>query len=163
MTETRTPPPHVVLEWDLTRSHRAADVGWPDVFRDQRFWQGDVHVTLKLPQRVIVCDVADVRAERSGEDVTVIQLRGHPLTLDEAYAEVARRIVELDLPRRDLDKWREDVRSGDFQKDRVFATRRNDLRPALSLEVKHSYDEQRPWYLSWELAWPTLAQPAPKP
>jgi hypothetical protein len=70
---------------------------------------------------------------------------------------------ELELPRRDFDQWRQDAASGDFRKDRVFATRRNDLRPALSLEVKHTYDEARPWYLSWELAWPTLAPPAPKP
>ena len=163
MTETRTPPPRVVLEWDLTRSHRADEVGWPDLFRDHRFWQGDVHLTLKLPGRVLAFDLADVRAERRGGEVSVIQLRGHPLTLDATMAEVERRMQELELPRRDLDQWREDARSGDFQKSRVFSTRRNDLRPALSLEVKHSYDDERPWYLSWEIAWLDVMPPTPTP
>jgi hypothetical protein len=163
MTETRTPPPRVVLEWDLTRSHRASDVGWPDLFRDHRFWQGDLQLTLKLPARVLVFELADARAERRGEDVSVIQLRGHPQTLEDAVAEVERRMRELDLPRRDLDQWIEDVRSGDFQRVRVFATRRNDLRPSLSLEVKRSYEDERPWYVSWEIAWLDLAPPPARP
>ena len=162
MSETRTPPPPVVLDWDLSRSHAAGDVGWTDLARGQRFWQGDVRLTLKLPSRTVAFELADVRADRSGDLLSALVLRGRPLTLDEAYAEVARRVDELELPRRDLDLWRDDMRSGDFRKDRVFATRRNDLRPALSLEVKHSYDDERPWYLAWEIAWPTVP-PAPPP
>ena len=160
MSEARTPPPPVVLDWDLSRSHGAADVGWTDLERDQRFWQGVIRLTLKLPGRTVELDLADVRAERKGDQISALVLRGRPLTLDEAYAEAARRVEELALPRRDLDQWRDDARSGDFKKDRVFASRRNDLRPALSLEVKHSYDDERPWYLSWEIAWPS-SPPAP--
>ena len=163
MSEARTPPPPVVLDWDLSRSHGAGDVGWTDLSRSQRFWQGDVHLTLKLPGRVVEWNGADVRAERDGEQLSALVLRGHPQTLDQAYAEIARRMQELELPRRDLDQWRDDVRSGDFKKDRVFATRRNDLRPALSLEVKHTYDDERPWYLAWEIAWPGQVPPAAAP
>ncbi|HET8644333.1 MAG TPA: hypothetical protein VFO85_02515 [Vicinamibacteria bacterium] len=152
-----------MLEWDLSRSHSVGDVAWPpDNTRGQYFLKGDLHLTLKLPGRVLAAGLADVRVERGGDQVTVLQLRGHPLTLEGAVAEVERRMAEMDLPRRDFDQWRADAASGDFQRRRVFATRRNDLRPALSLEVKHTYDEARPWYLSWEIAWPGVA-PAVSP
>jgi hypothetical protein len=164
MAETATPPPRMELQWDLSRSHRVEDVDWPaDRAGTQRFLEGDIRLTLKLPGRTLRAELADVRVERQGGEVTVLQLRGHPQTLDEVHAEVQKRMKEHDLPRRDLDQWYQDAKSGDFRKDRTFATRRNDLVPALSLEVRHSYQEDRPWYLSWEVAWPTLAEPAPRP
>lgn len=164
MSETpRNPPPRMVLDWDLSRSHRISDIDWPaDQASPQRFWKGDVQLTLKLPGgRVLRTDLADMRAERKDDQIYVLSLRSHPQTLEQAYAEAEKRIAELELPRRDLDQWRRDVESGDFRKDRVFASRRNDLVPALSLEIRHSYNPERPWYLAWEIAWPTVASPAP--
>ena len=160
-----TPPPRLTLAWDLSLSHHIDDVGWPDDRGGtQWFLQGDIALALTLPQkRVLQGDFADVRVERKEGEVTVLQLRGHAQTLDDAHAETEKRMKELELPRRDLDQWYADAKSGDFRKDRTFATRRNDLTPALSLEVRHSYHPERPWYLSWEIAWPTLAAPAPLP
>jgi hypothetical protein len=162
MSETRNRPPQL-LEWDLSRSHGVSELGWPERGGSQQFWKGDLRLTLKLPARVLRLELADARVEREGDSIHVIQLRSHPLTLEQAVAEVERQMSELELPRRDLEQWRADVASGDFRKDRSFATRRNDVTPALSLEVKHSYDEERPWYLSWEITWPTLVGPAARP
>ena len=55
MSETPTPP--VVLEWDLSRSRATADVGWTDLARGQRFWQGDIRLTLRLPWRTVAGNV----------------------------------------------------------------------------------------------------------
>jgi hypothetical protein len=163
MAETKTPPPRMELTWDLSRSHRVEDVDWPaDRAGTQRFLEGDLALTLKLPGRTLRTELADVRVERKDGEVAVLQLREHARTLDEVYAEIQKRIKELDLPRRDLDQWYQDAKSGDFRKDRTFAARRNDLVPALSLEIRHSYQPERPWYLSWEIAWPTIVEPAPR-
>jgi hypothetical protein len=160
MSQTRSPAPRLVLDWDLSRTHRIADLEWPaDLASNHRFWQGDIQLTLKLPgDRVFKSELADLRAERRGDEIYVLQLRGHPQTLDQTLAEVEQRLKQFDLPRRDLDQWVADVRSGDFRKDRTFASRRNDLTPAVSLEVRHSYNPERPWYLSWEIAWPSLSR-----
>jgi hypothetical protein len=157
MSQTRSPAPRIVLEWDLSRSHRITDVDWPaDLASNDRFWRGDIQLTVKLPgDRVLKTELADARAERRGDELYVLELRGHPQTLDQVVAEVEQRLKQFDLPRRELDQWVADIRSGDFRKDRTFASRRNDLTPALSLEVRHAYHPERPWYLSWEIAWPS--------
>jgi len=162
MSETPTKPPEV-LDWDLSRTHRALDLGWAEPGGSQRFWKGPIRLTLKLPQAVLSLELADLRAEREDDSVHVLQLRGQPQTLEQTRSAVESQMKTLDLPRRDFDHWLADLASGDFRKDREFATRRNDLTPALSLEVKHSYQDERPWYLSWEITWPTRVQPAPRP
>jgi hypothetical protein len=159
MSQTPSPAPRLVLNWDLSRSHRIADLDWPaDLASNHRFWQGDIQLTAKLPgDRVLKAELADLRAERQGDELYVLELRGHPQSLEQALAEVEQRMKQFDLPRRDLDQWAADIRSGDFRKDRPFASRRNDLTPAVSLELRHAYHPERPWYLSWEIAWPTLS------
>ena len=164
MSETARTPPQTVLEWDLSRTHRIADIDWPaELARPQRFLEGEITLTLKLPEgRVLKLELADIRAERKDDQLSALVLRGHGQPLDKAVVAAEKWMDQLALPRQDLDQWSEDARSGDFRKSRVFASR-NDLLPALSLEIKHSYDPERPWYLAWEIAWPTLAQPAPAP
>jgi len=162
MSQTQAPPPPAAVQWDFSRAHRATAVAWPDPRRRTAFWQA-LDLTLVLPGRTVALTLADGRAEQKDGALTLLQLRGRPQTLEAAAAELERRMVELALPRRDFDAWLAGARSGAPEKDHAFATRRNDLVPTLSLEVKHTRDAERPWYLSWEIAWPEGAEPAPPP
>jgi hypothetical protein len=152
------PRPLEVLRWDLARSHRVEAVGWTEATADLQFWTTPLDLTLDLPGgRTVRAVLADAHAQRAGQALHVLVLRGLPQALDQAAAEAARRLDELGLPRRDFDRWCEDAASGDFRRHRSFASRRNDLTPTLALELRPTSDDARPWYLCWEISWPASA------
>lgn len=153
----KQPPEEIV--WDLSRSHRIQDVGWPaetskNFHRDIYVRQGDILMTLKLPGGKVFKE--RIRAvycyRREGENVSSITLQTHNKTVDEAYQDAKRLIAYWGLHEKDLDEWYRKRKMGVREISDTFDSIRNDIDPPLALEILHSFNDEKPWFISFDVS-----------
>ena len=91
----------MTVDWDLSRSHRVADVDWPRPELTATSFAPEGEVRIRLPEDVEVRapagEVHDVTMSREGDAVRVINLDSQRLSADDARALARRRADELDL------------------------------------------------------------------
>lgn len=148
----------IVLEWDLSKSHNIKDVGWAaDNNSDVYARSGNIFLTMKLPNnRIFKERLTFFDCHREGNKIPGIVLHLPNRTIDEAYQEAQRMIDYWKLPYKDLDEWYAGVKSGDFQKDEAFYSIRNDIYPGVEMNVRHSFNDEKPWFVLLSLSFRRL-------
>jgi hypothetical protein len=138
--------------FDLSRSHTIKDVNWPAGHRSELLVYDDCDIRLKVtPDQVFSARLHQVVITRSGEVIQEISMKFADMTAEAAYVQARELAVAWNLDDRRLDVWRANARTADGE---VFETIRNDVLPRISLSIRHSFDESRPWFVMFKFAWP---------
>lgn len=138
------------IEWNLSKSHTSQDVGWPaDNTSDFYALQGEFLVTLKLPgDKVFSERVTLINFYRSeGELLSSIHLHINKQDTDEVYRKAQSLVEYWQLNKESLNDWYRRRKQNERELDDRFQTLGNDLRPARSLEILHSFNDEKPWYI----------------
>lgn len=143
-----------VYNFDLSRSHDISDVSWPrDQSGDTLAYDGASSLTLTLPgRRVFQAKLQQLAIVRKGSLVFSIEVHMPNMSLDEVFQEANRLMQAWHFDDRKFAAWYDLAKRRDGRAER-FETMRNDLQPALALKVLHSFNERRPWFISFEVAW----------
>lgn len=146
----------LILNWDLSRSLDIQNVGWSLERGDETFSRtDDMVMNLKLPNgKVLKEDIRFYVCERQNSRIDSIDLHLQKNTLEGAYRDAQRMIKLLNLPYKDLDKWYAGVKSGDNIKDVAFYSINNDSFPSVELNVRHSFNDEKPWFVLLHLYFP---------
>ena len=155
-----------VIDWDLSSSHTAADVGWPNDL-DAHEIQPVSSVRIVLPEgRVFEAgdEVHDVNLLREGDEVRDIQIDYEPATTEEAYRRAISLATEWGLERDKLDEWiaeRRAQRAGGEENtsSRGLASAPRTVTigpdgPFVVIETRYSFDDSKPVIVSLGLIWP---------
>ena len=145
----------LVLEWDLSKSHTITDVGWSsDITGDFYTRHDDILMTLVLPggkifkERIVAFDVY----RRDRETISSIKLQTPNKTADEAYQDAKRLIDYWNLDNKNLDEWYRNRKQEISEIDHRFESIRNDTNPALAVRILNSFDDEKPWFISFEIS-----------
>lgn len=146
--------------WDVSQGHELERVGWPPDQTSDTYHLSNVVVELKLSESLMLenWDASNVYITQNLQAPTQIQtimIRTQPLTLEEAYNEALRLATLMDLPQERIEEWYQArLANGEegFEQTNFIATR-NDLEPALTLESAASFNEAKPWILSFVVFW----------
>ena len=144
----------LVLNWDLSNSRTVKDVGWIDDNKEDFYSkEGDILLTLKLPQNKEFKESLNrFYVDRKGDTVTNLNLHLPAMTLDEAYNKAKTLINYWNLDSKDIDEWYKKQQSGKPENHATFATFRNDLSPATGIEIMNSFNDAKPWYISFKVS-----------
>lgn len=161
-----------VIDWDLSSSHTAADVGWAGGL-DTREISPVSSLRISLPEgRVLRAgdEVHDVTLERDGDLVRLIMVDFEKSTTEDAYRRAVRLAEEWGLRRDKLDEWVAKRRAQRAQGEEDLSLRGGATAPpgttigpggpAVSVEIRYSFDDAKPSIVSLELVW-ARDQPAP--
>ena len=126
---------------------------WPhDQNSDMFGYDDNCFLTLKLPgERVFKERLQQFAIERRGDLVYFIGAHLRNMTLDEASMEAKRLMNDWHFDDRKFTAWYEKTRKK--EDNVIFETMRNDLQPALALKLLHSFNDDRPWFISFEVVW----------
>jgi hypothetical protein len=142
---------HVV--WDLSTGHDIARVGWPPQVTDNIwFIDGPLYVHLILPdgesgdlQR---CEKAQLR--RDGNQLTHVSVMFPAETIEQCYVRtktLARQWQITDL--HELEEWHRTRGYSADQHSGYVALGRSDLRRPRGIELRHSFQQDKPWGVSF--------------
>lgn len=153
ITECRVVRNEKVFNFDLSRSHRVQDVNWPPGRNSDMFgYDDDCQLTLKLPgERVFHERLKQFAIERRGDSIYFIGAHMHDMSLEEVAAQAKRLMNAWHFDDRRFAAWYE--KTGKKEDNVIFESMRNDVQPALALKVLHSFNDERPWFISFEVAW----------
>lgn len=172
LTVACTPEEPAVIDWDLSDSHTAEDVGWPNELSMTEF-SPVASVRIRLPgDRMFQAgdEVHDVTLEREGDLVTLVQVDFEPQTAEDAYERAVILAEEWGLRRAGLDKWfrqrmagraagHEDVTSTSLA-TAPAGQRLGPEGPSVSAEIRYSFNDERPSLVSLQFFWnPDWAKP----
>ena len=157
-------PRRVGIDWDLSRRHTMADVHWPasaaDLDAHEARPTGPVHIRLPGRRRFDAAHgIRRVDVSREGEVVDDVSVFSAPLEIDDGYRLALAWARRYGLPRAGLDEWRERVR-GEKPPDLSAGQSIDNRRflapggPVPSVEVRTSFDVDRPVVVSVEFFWP---------
>lgn len=168
-----------MIDWNLSRSHRPADVGWDltagegsDGEVDAKELENISSVRVALPEgRVFEApeDIQDVNIGREGDRLDEITFAYEPQTSEGAYERATRLVKEWDLDGRKIEEWYAKAKgktgseAAAVETSGVFAEalgpgvetgRIGPDGPAVSVGVVYSFEDDRPFSVHFELFWP---------
>jgi hypothetical protein len=168
----------VTIDWDLSGSHTVDDVDWPRPDLSAVQLTPVESVRIRFPGSKIFQageEVHDVTVGRElvsedgmSDQVANIQVDFHPLATDEAYLLATRLAREWRLPRDPLDDWHQARVDGreSGQEDLTSTTHTVDPKQFLEpqgpqpfLQIRYSFNDQRPSIVSLQFSWPAAAKP----
>lgn len=159
----------VTIDWDLSASHTKQDIGEePDPDTNHYGIRSVESIRVALPgDRVFEAgDVQDIRIDAPDDEVETISVVLNPRTAEEAHERAVALAEKWDLSRDNLDDWLAEIRSG-----REEGGREADVGSALavdggidpvpfapSVEIRYSFDDDKPWVVSFEMFWDSEIQ-----
>ena len=159
----------VSVDWDLSRSHRPADVGWTrtgsDV--DSTEVQPKGPVRIRLPGGAVLDEKSGIKRialDREGDAVTSITVFTEPVEIDEGYRRAVSWAKQFGLPTAPLDRWYAkartekppDITAGQSIDNHRFLGPEG---PVPSVEVHTSFNRDRPVVASVQFFWPGRRAP----
>jgi hypothetical protein len=159
----------VTIDWDVSGSHTPADVDWTrtgsDV--DSREVRPNGPVRIRLPGGAVLDEQSGVRRvglDREGDDVTSITVFSEPLSVDAAHERAAGWAKQFGLPTAPLDRWQAkartekppDITAGQSIDNHRFLGPEG---PVPSVELRTSFDRERPVVASVQFFWPGRRAP----
>jgi hypothetical protein len=168
-----------VIDWDFSESHRPADAGWdlseeerddPDL--DATQIESVTSVRIRLPGgRVFEAgdEVRDIILGREGDLLDELQITFQEQTAEPAYERATALVREWGLDGRNIDEWFAEAKgktgdeAADIDVSGAFAEvlgpgpeagRIGPDGPFVSVEIRYSFDDDRPWLVGYELLWP---------
>jgi hypothetical protein len=147
-----------LIDWDVSTSHTTDDVDWPkpDLSAVEISPVESVRIRLPAGRRFAGGRelVHDVTLDRRGDLVRGLQVDSHPRTRDQAYELAGRRADEWNLSRKPFDEWREGARKTPVLSTARQGERIGDTGPIPTVEIRHSFEDERPALVSLQLYWP---------
>jgi hypothetical protein len=151
-TAKQTPGSIPTLAWDLSVDQAPARIGWPNQVPEFRwFIDGPAILRLSLPaDRQVTYTFQRAQIRRNGDAIYNVSLLFPAETFDDAYARVNRLADEWGVSNRERMKefaaWRGRPPAGTYREH--AETLRADVNP-VGIELRHSYDPKRPWYVTF--------------
>ena len=145
--------------WDFSASHNISLVPWPANSEDEMFAAFDVNgrVIVRFPGgKVFDEQVRVIDFHRRGQKIAEVTFMLQDQTPDDAYATASRIARYWEINPQPLKVWHDKVASGaplyGAGPPLIAETRRNDRPPALSLEVRHSWNMSKPFRIIFQVA-----------
>lgn len=167
-----------MIHWDLSRSHRPADVGWdltPQELADEQLQAKSIEnvgsVRVRLPEGksfTAADDVGDVTMSREGDRLTDLSFAFDDQTAEGAYERAMALVREWGLEGRNIEEWYTEAKgktgsaAADVNTSGVFAEvfgpdhdagRIGPDGPVVSVSIVYSFDDERPFTVQFELYW----------
>jgi hypothetical protein len=159
----------VSIDWDVSRSHIPADVDWARTSSDvdSREVRPNGPVRIRLPGGAVLDEKTGVRRialDREGDQVTSITVFTEPLSVDAGHRQAVAWAKQFGLPTEPLDRWHAkaetekppDITAGQSIDNHRFLGPEG---PVPSVEVRTSFDRDRPVVASVQFFWPGRGAP----
>jgi ankyrin repeat protein len=147
------------LDWDLTVDNQIARVGWPEIEQtDEYILNQDIELVLQLPDHITFTERGTLlicRRESDARDrVHRISFQLPSCTADDAYRIARQYIQRWKLERNhsteqsldSLDEWRAEAKRSGYGS---FIAARHNNYPLIDLEIHQSFNESKPWFVSF--------------
>ena len=155
-----------VIDWDLSSSHTAADVGWPHDL-ELYFLEPVSSVRIALPEGRVFRggdDVLAVKLSREGDEVRDIQIDYEPATTEDAYRRAISLATEWGLERDKLDEWIAERRAQRARGEENTSSRGLASAPGTAtigpdgpfvvIATRYSFDDSKPVIVALAFYWP---------
>lgn len=145
----------LTLEWDMSQTRNLDDLDpskkdKPEIFA----YDHDLMLKLRLSDdRVFEEQLQQLFCKHKGGRVYFLSAHTRKMTLEEANRKADELIRYWQFPRKNFDQWYERTKNKQHELDDQFETMRNDLEPSLSLAIRHSYSDEKPWRIDFEVYW----------
>jgi hypothetical protein len=147
-----------MIDWDLSRSHTTADVDWPKPELSAVEISPVGEVRIELPEdRSFTAEgdvVHDITLDRRERIVRNVQIDSHPRSETDAHELAVRWAKDWGLSREPLDRWRD----GEVRTPVITSARRaeriGDAGPVPAVEIRNSFQDERPALVSLQFYWP---------
>ncbi len=147
-----------VIDWDLSRSHTVGDVDWPKPDLSALEIAPVDEVRIELPEgRSFESDgevVHDITLDRRDRIVRNVQIDSHPRSATDAHELAVRWADKWGLSREPLDSWRDGATKTPVITSARRAQRLGDAGPLPAVEIRNSFDDERPALVSLSFYWP---------
>jgi hypothetical protein len=147
-----------MIDWDLSQSHTMDDVDWPKPDLSAVEISPVEQVRIELPEgRSFESDgdtVHDITLDRRGRAVRNLQIDSHARSAADAHALAVRWAEEWDLSRVPLDRWRDGATKTPAITSGRPVERIGDDGPVPSVEIRNSFQDERPALVSLQFYWP---------
>jgi hypothetical protein len=147
-----------MIDWDLSQSHTMDDVDWPKPDLSAVEISPIEQVRIDLPGgRSFESDgdtVHDITLDRRGRTVRNVQIDSQPLSASDAHQLAVRWAEEWDLSRVPLDRWRDGATKTPAITSGRPAERIGDDGPVPIVEIRNSFEDERPALVSLQFYWP---------
>lgn len=158
------------MDWDLSNTHRPSDIGW-DGDNEAGSFDSVSSLRITLPEgRVFEAgdDVREVIFSRDGDELDDLQVTFEEQTAEEAYERASQLVRDWGLDGENIDKWFAEARgkagdeASEVDDSGAFATvfgppgagQLGPGGPEVTVEVRYSFDDDRPWVVAYDLGWP---------
>ena len=153
--------PAKMIDWDLSKQPTMEDVDWPKPSDSVVSIEPVESVDLRLPEDESFQAKGDLKRvflERKAKDVTLVAVHTQPKTVEDAYKTASTWASHFDLPTKPLRDWEQKRKSGEADKIATAVSAEPDRTigkdgPSPSVEIKYSFDEERPSFVILELFW----------
>jgi hypothetical protein len=147
-----------MIDWDLSASHTTKDVGWPKPDLTAVEISPVESLRIRFPEGRELTEkdglVHDVTMDREGDEVTGLNVDSQPKTADDAYELALRWAREWDLPTEPIERWHErGVAGSTASTGSKPGSRLGEHGPQPALQIRHSFDDERPSLVSLEFDW----------
>jgi hypothetical protein len=147
-----------VIDWNLSRSHTVGDVDWPKPDLSALEISPVDEVRIELPEgRSFESDgevVHDITLDRRDRIVRNVQIDSHPRSAADAHELAVRWADRWGLSREPLDSWRDGATKTPVITSARRAQRIGDAGPLPAVEIRNSFDDERPALVSLSFYWP---------
>ena len=147
-----------VIDWDLSRSHTVGDVEWPKPDVSAVEISPVEEVRIELPaDRSFEADgdvVHDITLDRRERIVRTLQIDSHPRSATDAHDLAVRWAEDWDLSREPLDRWRDGAVKTPVVTSARGEGRIGDAGPLPAVEIRNSFEDERPALVSLQFYWP---------
>jgi hypothetical protein len=157
-SDTASGDDEAMIDWDLSRSHTMGDVDWPNPDLSAVEISPVEEVRIELPVgRSFSSDgetVHDITLDRRDRVVRNVQIDSHPMSEAAAHDLAVRWAEEWGLSRAPLDRWRDGGAKTPVITSAQRADRIGDAGPLPTVEVRNSFEDERPALVSLQFYWP---------
>jgi hypothetical protein len=147
-----------MIDWNLSSSHTMADVEWPKPDLSAVEISPVEQVRIALPDgRSFEADgdtVHDITLDRRDRIIRNLQIDSHPRSEADAHELAVRWAAEWDLSREPLDRWRDGAAQTPAITSAPGRKRIGDDGPVPAVEIRNSFEDERPALVSLQFYWP---------
>jgi hypothetical protein len=147
-----------MIDWNLSSSHTMADVDWPKPDLSAVEISPVEQVRIALPDgRSFEADgdtVHDITLDRRDRIVRNLQIDSHPRSEADAHELAVRWAEEWGLSREPLDRWRDGAAKTPAITSGRPGERVGDDGPVPAVEIRNSFEDDRPALVSLQFYWP---------